>query len=86
RQINQLERELDSMREAIETAQQPVDDSIIAAREDMLTENVGRAEHLFHQAVDKCTDAEFGEAVVLLEKAAKTLNTKGFRAKNYRNS
>jgi tetratricopeptide (TPR) repeat protein len=71
--INQLERELDSMREAIETAQQPVDDSIIAAREDMLTENVGRAEHLFHQAVDKCTDAEFGEAVVLLEKAAKTL-------------
>ena len=38
-----------------------------------LSENVGRAEVLFHQAVDVCTDARFSEAVTLLEEAAKTL-------------
>ena len=85
KKIGQLERELDSMRKAIEVAGSGNDDSIVSDRnprplspEDdsyfgQLTERVAQAESLFHQAVDVCTDAHFEEAVGLLEQAAKTL-------------
>ena len=76
--IEQLEHELDSMRRTLEVGR-AADDSIVAdlavrkVSDDSLTENVALAEKLFHEAVDKCTDAEFEAAVDLLEQAARTL-------------
>lgn len=102
KKIGQLERELDSMRRAIEFGgSSGNDDSLVlddrprqlfaqkiipespSGKQDFqqtdesyygqLTERVAKAESLFHEAVDVCTDAEFETAVSLLEQAAKTL-------------
>jgi tetratricopeptide (TPR) repeat protein len=98
RKIGQLERELDSMRRAIEEKPNSENDDSPPPRSKKqlpnndspkqlpsppveeyfdhlgdLTENVAKAEALFHQAVDVCTDARFGDAVSLLEQAAKRL-------------
>lgn len=74
--IGQLEDELNHMRRAMQTDGEADETAEFSSGEicEGVTENVGKAEQLFHRAVDMCTDAEFDEAVALLQRAAVTLS------------
>jgi chromosome segregation ATPase len=84
--IGQLEEELESMKREMErdnsydsVDHQPGDTQISslsvlqASLAEDSTENVSRAESLFHEAVDLCTAGDFSRAVEMLERSAETL-------------
>ena len=87
--INALEKELTLMKRALgrEENDSSYDTSLTGNRENTeeeddgvtpspapLTENVLKAENMFHDAVDLCGEASFGEAVALLEQASAILS------------
>jgi len=81
--INALEMELSSMRRAIVDDDNSYDSSLTGmGPEDTsgptpsppLTDNVMKAENMFHDAVDLCSEGNFSEAVALLEQASAVLS------------
>ena len=74
--IGQLEDELETIRRAMEDNNNSYDSAARASSTatDGLTENVARAESMFHRAVELCSNADFSPAVALLEQAASALS------------
>ena len=84
--ISALERELSSMKRAFGQPKKESDDDLtsslgededdgVTPSPDLpLTENVLKAENMFHDAVDLCAEGSFAEAVALLEQASAILS------------